>query len=250
MRRPKPGSLGERASALLAEWRAEFGRYLRVNREPGVPFWESNQAIQRTPTSKFRCFICGRSVTENPLMYGARISCGSGIVHINCLEGKEMRLILERYDCDDGRTIGKLFVESRFFCWTLEDPIRMDPDPSTPENEAKIPGRTAIPAGVYQLTFEDSPKFGPDTLTLLGVPGFTHIRIHAGNTPEDTEGCILVGDQRSENAIHQSRQALRRLKATLTFPCWIAITDKANNTTAQKANVPTPIAGAAYAEVA
>lgn len=117
-----------------------------------------------------------------------------------------MELRLNRYDCTERHTIGRLYLDGEYECWTLEDPIR----------EVKVAGKTAIPAGRYRIVREDSPKFGPDTLTLLDVPGFTYIRIHAGNRVEDTEGCILVGDQRGDNEIYQSRQALQRLKRKFT----------------------------------
>ena len=57
----------------------------------------------------------------------------------------------------------------------------------------KIHGETAIPVGRYRITLESSPKFGPDTLTVWNVPGFDGVRMHAGNTAEDTEGCPLLG---------------------------------------------------------
>lgn len=96
-------------------------------------------------------------------------------------------------------TFGAMTVAGRFECYTLEDLTRTDPNPATPENEAKVKGQTAIPAGRYEVVFQDSPRFGPDTLTLLDVPGFKYIRIHGGNDADDTEGCIIVGDQIDEH---------------------------------------------------
>ena len=48
------------------------------------------------------------------------------------------------------------------------------------------------------MSLEDSPRFGTDTLTLHDVPGFQYIRMHAGNTSADTEGCILLGLRATE----------------------------------------------------
>ena len=99
-------------------------------------------------------------------------------------------------------TLGVLSAE---ICYTLEDPIR----------DAKIHGKTAIPAGSYRVVLQNSPRFGPDTITLLDVPNFQHIRIHAGNSVDDTEGCPLVGLELSENGLKggTSAPALRILKA-------------------------------------
>jgi len=73
-------------------------------------------------------------------------------------------------------------------CYTLEDELR----------QVKVGGETAIPAGWYEVRMEDSAKFGPDTLTLVDVDNFTHIRMHSGNTDEHTDGCILVGNRIDE----------------------------------------------------
>jgi hypothetical protein len=102
-------------------------------------------------------------------------------------------LTLQRQPSNGGsRTFGELRRENaQRLCYTLEDEVREIP--GQPVAAWKIKGATAIPAGRYLLTLEHSPRFGPDTLTLRDVPGFTGVRMHAGNTEHDTEGCPLLG---------------------------------------------------------
>lgn len=114
-----------------------------------------------------------------------------------------MDLTLRRQKSGAVCTHGDLYVNDVWECYTLEDVVR----------EAKIKGETAIPAGRYRITLEDSPRFGPDTLTVHGVPNFIGVRIHAGNTHKDTEGCPLVGQGRQITTITNSRAALTALKA-------------------------------------
>lgn len=108
--------------------------------------------------------------------------------------------------------VGELYINGVWECYTLEDPCREIV--GCPVGEWKVPGKTAIPHGSYELTLEDSPRFGPNTITVNDVPGFSKIRIHAGNTAEDTEGCVLVGEQIHDGKIAAgtSRPALARLK--------------------------------------
>ena len=113
-----------------------------------------------------------------------------------------MRLTLTRKWFTDKSTIGELEVDGKPFCFTLEDAVRTGP---------KVPGATAIPAGTYKVIVTMSQRFKRFLPLLLGVPGFEGIRIHAGNTDRDTEGCILVGETRGENFIGQSRAAFNRL---------------------------------------
>ena len=95
-----------------------------------------------------------------------------------------MKLKLVREKFLEDRTIGTLYVNDEFECFTLEDAVR----------EQKIMHKTAIPEGTYEVIINLSPKFGKLYPRLLDVPGFTGILIHAGNGPEDTSGCILVGE--------------------------------------------------------
>lgn len=104
-----------------------------------------------------------------------------------------MELILKRTRFRDHITSGQLYVDGAYFCFTLEDKVREPKDGQGDVNKWKIKGETAIPSGLYEIVLEFSPKFGSDTITLLKVPGFDKIRIHAGNTQLDTEGCIIVG---------------------------------------------------------
>ena len=102
-----------------------------------------------------------------------------------------MKLTLQRNPSQSGATIGTLFIDGVHACHTLEDEVReID---GQPVSSWKIKGATAIPAGHYRVTLEPSARFGPDTITIKDVPGFQYIRMHAGNTSEDTEGCPLLG---------------------------------------------------------
>ena len=117
-----------------------------------------------------------------------------------------MRLVLKRIAFRKTYTIGKLYVDGVYFCDTLEDPVR--------EGE-KIYGRTAIPAGKYDVLITMSPRFRKMLPLLLNVPGFEGVRIHSGNKGDDTEGCILVGINDKPGWVSQSRATMTRLTAKL-----------------------------------
>lgn len=106
-----------------------------------------------------------------------------------------MNWVLRRIDFQPLRTFGKLYVDGEYFCDVLEDTDRgLRADMSLPEIvSTKVPGKTAIPYGTYRVTFEHSPRFKREMLTVCDVQGFSGVRIHAGNTEEDTEGCLLLG---------------------------------------------------------
>lgn len=109
-----------------------------------------------------------------------------------------MKLKVERRFLKPGYTIGRLEVDGKYFCDTLEDRVR---DLS---REKKIPGETAIPAGIYDVVVNISPRFKRKLPRLLNVPGFEGILIHRGNTPEDTAGCILVGENKAKGRVINS----------------------------------------------
>lgn len=109
-----------------------------------------------------------------------------------------MKLELKRRWFKKPCTQGELFIDGTFYCYTLEDEVR----------EKKIPGVTAIPYGTYKVVIDYSTRFQKDMLHILNVPGFEGVRIHAGNTDKDTEGCILLGFVRLDGEIRQSRDAV------------------------------------------
>ena len=116
-----------------------------------------------------------------------------------------MELTLQRIAKNKAYTLGELSIDGEKFCHTLE--------PRWREPEAKkVPGKTAIPAGRYPVVITLSPKFKQWLPLLLHVPGFTGIRIHAGNTAKDTKGCILVGESTGKGVLSDSRLWVERLK--------------------------------------
>lgn len=132
-----------------------------------------------------------------------------------------------RYKCN-GYTIGHLYVDGKYFCDTLEDVDRGLSDTMT---EAEIKAKklksiTAIPTGVYYVymttksaKFGDKPFYrqtcGGKLPRLLGVKGFDGILIHCGNTAKDTDGCILVGENKVKGQLINSRETFQRLYAVL-----------------------------------
>lgn len=96
-----------------------------------------------------------------------------------------------------------------FTCDTLEDTVREII--GAPVESWKIPGETAIPRGRYLVKWTWSNRFQKFTPQVMDVPGFAGIRIHAGNTDKDTEGCILVGHGRGDDRILNSGDTRDRL---------------------------------------
>lgn len=134
-----------------------------------------------------------------------------------------MELILERIARRKTYTIGRLKIRGRvddeflagqqdtYFCDTLEPTWR-----DYKHGAKKIAGSSAIPEGRYAVVITRSPKFGSWLPLLVGDAEFRRqwqgVRIHAGNTSEDTEGCILVGENRKVGMVVNSRIWLHRLK--------------------------------------
>ena len=108
-----------------------------------------------------------------------------------------MELTLLRTKLLPTHTIGQLYINKEFFCFTLEDVVREQP--GVPVEKWKIKHETAIPEGTYEIKLIDSPKYGPNSPWLQDVPGFTEILIHAGYNADHTSGCILVGSQLDKN---------------------------------------------------
>lgn len=127
-----------------------------------------------------------------------------------------MILELMRYGFALDSTLGRLYVDRREECFTLEDEKR----------EVKVPGETAIPAGTYPVAIRHgSPKFGHyderwewhnGMLWLQDVPDFSWVYIHPGVSDDDTAGCILPGvhpvvHPDGEFGVSRSREAYRKL---------------------------------------
>jgi hypothetical protein len=109
-----------------------------------------------------------------------------------------MELLLKRIARKPTYTIGKLYVNNVYTCDVLEDYDRIY------YGGSKVAGKTAIPCGRYEVVLNNySPRFGNKEpyKSLCGgcvplinnVPKFSGVRIHIGNTENDTDGCLLVG---------------------------------------------------------
>ena len=133
-----------------------------------------------------------------------------------------MILTLHRTTFDAKSTLGDLSLDGVFFCHTLEPRVRYGP---------KIPGRTAIPAGSYNVVIDMSARFKRLMPHVLDVPGFEGIRIHSGNTDADTAGCILLGKVAGKDWIGESRAAFEAFfpklqQALAQGPVRLVITDE------------------------
>lgn len=115
--------------------------------------------------------------------------------------------ILQRFSDNRESTLGLLLKKTErgilFQCYTVEDQYQ----------EVKVKEETRIPAGKYEIVIQRTetpktlsyrkryPNWFKSHLMLKDVPGFTGIYIHIGNTDDDSEGCILLGDNADNNRL-------------------------------------------------
>ncbi len=112
-----------------------------------------------------------------------------------------MKLVLTRYSSTDEDTLGHLKADDKLIAYTLEDEFRT----------IKVFAATRIPAGSYKLKLREHGGFytrytkrwswHKGMIELVGVPNFTDVLIHLGNSDDDTAGCILVGNMVKVNTI-------------------------------------------------
>lgn len=138
-----------------------------------------------------------------------------------------MEILIKRRYKGDSYTIGTMYIDGERFCDTLEDKDRGLDSSMSEANIAryKVYGKTAIPTGTYRIdmsTFSQKFKnrswakhYGGIVPRLVGVKGFSGVLIHPGNTPEDTLGCILVGENKIKGQLINSQATFRVLYSML-----------------------------------
>lgn len=117
-----------------------------------------------------------------------------------------MKLFLAREILTDNSTIGRLFIDGNFFCYTLEDKDRgLNDSMSLLTIKAKkIFGVTAIPKGTYPIKVSMSNRFKRLLPEILNVKGYEGIRMHRGNYAGNSLGCILVGARKGIDSVFES----------------------------------------------
>lgn len=104
-------------------------------------------------------------------------------------------------------TISNVQVFNKHALYGLEPPLK--------KYKANKP--YAIPDGIYDLKYTWSHRLQKNTWQIMNVPGFEGVRIHAGNKPIDTKGCLLLGchAEVNTNEIENSREAVRLFESWL-----------------------------------
>lgn len=131
-----------------------------------------------------------------------------------------MKLTLKRIALRPTYTIGKLYIDDAYFCDTLEDTVRDTNKSGKFDNgEQKIKGKTAIPYGTYEIKWTYSPRFKKYTPQLMNIPSFEGIRVHAGNTSADTEGCLILGENKQVGKVLNSRATINKFYPIIKEAC-------------------------------
>ena len=102
-----------------------------------------------------------------------------------------MRIRVKRIHLEPEYTVSDFCIDGVFQCYVLEDAVREIA--GKPVSSWKIAGKTAIPAGIYNVIVNWSEHFQQMLPLLEGVEDYSGVRIHKGNSSKDTEGCLLLG---------------------------------------------------------
>ena len=131
-----------------------------------------------------------------------------------------MKLILKRIALRPTYTIGKLYIDDVYFCDAIEDTVRdINKNGKFDNGEKKVHSKTAIPYGIYEIKWTYSPRFKKYTPQLMNVPSFEGIRIHAGNTSADTEGCLILGENKQVGKVLNSRATINKFYTIIKEAC-------------------------------
>lgn len=128
-----------------------------------------------------------------------------------------MKVLIERAWKKEAYTIGRVYVDGKLFCNSMEDKDRgLRQNMSDKEvSRMKVYGMTAIPTGKYVVKMTYSPKYKRIMPQVMDVKGFTGIRIHSGKTAEDSLGCILLGHNKRKGVILESRKTCAEFERML-----------------------------------
>lgn len=109
-----------------------------------------------------------------------------------------MKILVDRFYKGKDYTVGRLYIDGKYICNTMEDKDRgLTQDMPLDEiKKKKVYGKTAIPTGTYNVVVNNSPKFKRNLPRLQNVPGYDGILIHRGNTHNDSAGCLLCGENK------------------------------------------------------
>lgn len=129
-----------------------------------------------------------------------------------------MNILLKRFALKPLYTVGHIYIDGKYITDSLEPPSRhlTSEMKVSAIQRAKLPDGTAIPTGTYRILITRSPRFGKWLPLLLDVPGFSGVRIHAGNTKADTTACILPGKNRYPGRVISSTLALHDIINRMT----------------------------------
>lgn len=142
-----------------------------------------------------------------------------------------MKLKTARKYRKDTYTIGVFYINGIYFKEAMEDKDRGLNSAMSVEEilRKKVYGKTAIPTGTYKVVLSVSNKFktrawakkyGGLVPELLNVKGFEGVRIHPGNSAEDTLGCILVGENKVKGGLINSTKWYYELMDKYLVPAW------------------------------
>ena len=129
-----------------------------------------------------------------------------------------MEIVIKRIAKKSTYTIGKLYIDNKYFCDTLEDKDRGLKDTMSVEEilNIKVKHKTAIPIGNYNVDITYSPRFKKQLPIILNVKGFDGIRFHSGNTDKDSSGCVLLGENKVIGKVINSRVTYDKFNIALT----------------------------------
>lgn len=129
-----------------------------------------------------------------------------------------MEIVIKRIAKKTTYTIGKLYIDGKYFCDTLEDKDRSLRDTMSVDEilSIKVKHETAIPTGTYNMDITYSPKFKKQLPLILNVKGFEGIRVHSGNTDKDSSGCVILGQNKVVGKVINSRVTCDKFNTILT----------------------------------